>query len=54
MKLITPNGDVTNIVWGTNYAFTANYYYNLRHRKNDPMGEGPVLRALIEMIDAPK
>ena len=21
--------------------------------KNDPMGEGPVLRALVEMIDAP-
>ena len=23
-------------------------------QENDPMGEGPVLRALIEMMDAPK
>ena len=23
-------------------------------QENDPMGEGPVLRALVEMIDAPK
>jgi hypothetical protein len=30
------------------------YYYNRPTQENDPMGEGPVLRALIEMIDAPK
>lgn len=28
-------------------------YYNRPQWKNDPMGEGPVLRALVEMIDAP-
>lgn len=30
------------------------FYYNRPQWKNDPMGEGPVLRALVEMIDAPK
>ena len=30
------------------------YYYNRPQLKNDPMGEGPVLRALVEMMDAPK
>ena len=29
------------------------FYYNRPQWKNDPMGEGPVLRALVEMIDAP-
>ena len=30
------------------------YYYNRPTQENDPMGEGPVLRALIDMMDAPK
>ena len=30
------------------------FYYNRPQWKNEPMGEGPVLRALEEMIDAPK
>ena len=30
------------------------FYYNRPTQENDPMGEGPVLRALVEMIDAPK
>ena len=29
------------------------FYYNRPQWKNDPMGERPVLRALVEMIDAP-
>ena len=33
--------------------FALSFYYNRPQWKNDPMGEGPVLRALVEMIDAP-
>lgn len=54
MKQITPNGDVTNICVGTGIMPSLQYYYNRPTQENDPMGEGPVLRALIEMIDAPK
>ena len=36
------------------YHAVAAYYYNRPTQENDPMGEGPVLRALIEMMDAPK
>ena len=35
-------------------CLTVTPYYNRPTQENDPMGEGPVLRALIEMIDAPK
>ena len=51
---ITPNGDVTAICVGTGIMPSLQYYYNRPTQENDPMGEGPVLRALVEMIDAPK
>ena len=54
MKKITDNGDVTAICVGTGIMPSATFYYNRPTQTNDPMGEGPVLRALIEMIDAPR
>lgn len=54
MKKITDNGDVTAICVGTGIMPSLTYYYNRPTQENDPMGEGPVLRALIEMMDAPK
>lgn len=51
---MTDEGDVTAICVGTGIMPSAAYYYNRPTQKNDPMGEGPVLRALIEMMDAPK
>lgn len=54
MRKITPDGDVTSICVGTGIMPSLQYYYTRPTQENDPMGEGPVLRALIEMIDAPK
>lgn len=54
MRLLTPEGDVTTICVGTGIMPSLKYYYDRPTQTNDPMGEGPVLRALIEMIDAPK
>lgn len=54
MSKITPEGDVTTICVGTGIMPSLQYYYNRPTQTNDPMGEGPVLRALVEMIDAPK
>ena len=54
MSKITPAGDVTAICVGTGIMPSLQYYYNRPTQENDPMGEGPVLRALIEMMDAPK
>lgn len=54
MQKITPEGDVTAICVGTGIMPSLQYYYNRPTQTNDPMGEGPVLRALIEMINAPK
>lgn len=51
---MTDEGDVTAICVGTGIMPSAAYYYNRPTQKNDPMGEGPVLRALTEMMDAPK
>ncbi|MCI1648915.1 MAG: glycoside hydrolase family 88 protein [Bacteroides sp.] len=51
---ITDNGDVTDICVGTGIMPSLTYYYNRPTQENDPMGEGPVLRALVEMMDAPK
>ena len=48
------NGDVTAICVGTGIMPSTVFYYNRPTQENDPMGEGPVLRALVEMIDAPK
>lgn len=54
LRKITDNGDVTDICVGTGIMPSLSYYYNRPTQKNDPMGEGPVLRALVEMMDAPK
>ncbi|MDD3321212.1 MAG: glycoside hydrolase family 88 protein [Paludibacter sp.] len=54
MSKITPQGDVTAICVGTGIMPSIKYYYNRPTQENDPMGEGPVLRALVEMIDAPR
>jgi len=54
MSKISPEGDVTAICVGTGIMPSLQYYYNRPTQENDPMGEGPVLRALVEMIDAPK
>jgi len=54
LRLITPEGDVTTICVATGIMPSLKYYYDRPTQTNDPMGEGPVLRALIEMIDAPK
>ncbi|MDD4968480.1 MAG: glycoside hydrolase family 88 protein [Paludibacter sp.] len=54
MSKITPAGDVTAICVGTGIMPSLQYYYTRPTQENDPMGEGPVLRALVEMMDAPK
>ncbi len=54
LQKISDDGDVTDICVGTGIMPSLSYYYNRPTQENDPMGEGPVLRALIEMIDAPK
>ena len=51
---ISEKGDVTAICVGTGIKPSPTFYYNRPTQENDPMGEGPVLRALIEMMDAPK
>ncbi len=53
MSKISEDGDVTAICVGTGIMPSSAYYYNRPTQKNDPMGEGPVLRALVEMMDAP-
>lgn len=54
LSKISPNGDVTDICVGTGIMPSLQYYYNRPTQTNDPMGEGPVLRALVEMMHAPK
>lgn len=54
LSKISADGDVTTICVGTGIMPSPAYYYNRPTQENDPMGEGPVLRALIEMMDAPK
>lgn len=54
MSKITPEGDVTSICVGTGIMPSLQYYYTRPTQENDPMGEGPVLRALVEMINAPR
>jgi rhamnogalacturonyl hydrolase YesR len=53
MTQITGAGDVTNICVGTGIMPSLVYYYTRPRQTNTPMGEGPVLRALVEMSDAP-
>lgn len=51
---MTDKGDVTAICVGTGIMPSLTFYYNRPTQKNDPMGEGPVLRALVEMAKAKK
>lgn len=53
MTMISKEGDVSGICVGTGIMPSLTFYYNRPTQENDPMGEGPVLRALVEMIDAP-
>ena len=54
MTKISAQGDVSAICVGTGIMPSLEYYYTRPTIENDPMGEGPVLRALVEMLDAPK
>lgn len=45
-------GDVTQICVGTGIMPSLAFYYNRPTQSNAPMGEGPVLRALVEMAKA--
>ncbi|NDW12978.1 glycosyl hydrolase family 88 [Bacteroides sp. 214] len=49
MTKMTDDGDVTAICVGTGIMPSLSFYYNRPVQKNAPMGEGPVLRTLIEM-----
>lgn len=54
MTKMTDDGDVTAICVGTGIMPSLSFYYNRKTQENAPMGEGPVLRALVEMSDAIK
>ena len=54
LSKMSAEGDLEAICVGTGIMPSLTYYYNRPTQKNDPMGEGPVLRALVEMMDAPK
>ncbi|MDR2131323.1 MAG: glycoside hydrolase family 88 protein [Odoribacteraceae bacterium] len=53
MTKISDAGDVTAICVGTGIMPSLLYYYTRPQQSNTPMGEGPVIRALVEMMDAP-
>ena len=53
MMTMIKDGNVSGICVGTGIMPSLVFYYNRPTQENDPMGEGPVLRALVEMIDAP-
>lgn len=52
MTKMSDKGDVTAICVGTGIMPSLTFYYNRPTQENAPMGEGPVLRALIEMAKA--
>ncbi len=54
MTKMSDDGDVTAICMGTGIMPSLSFYYNRKTQENAPMGEGPVLRALVEMSDAVK
>lgn len=54
MTKMSDDGDVTAICVGTGIMPSLSFYYNRKTQENAPMGEGPVLRALVEMSDAIK
>lgn len=54
LSMMTEEGDVTNICVGTGIMPSLTFYYTRPTEVNAPMGEGPVIRALMEMSDAPR
>lgn len=52
MAKMSDEGDVTAICVGTGIMPSLTFYYNRPVQQNAPMGEGPVLRALVEMSQA--
>ncbi len=52
MTKMSDEGDVTAICVGTGIMPSLTFYYNRPVQQNAPMGEGPVLRALVEMSQA--
>lgn len=54
MTKMTDKGDVTAICVGTGIMPSMAFYYNRKTQENASMGEGPVLRALVEMSYAKK
>lgn len=54
MTKISDKRDVTSICVGTGIMPSTVFYYNRPTQENGPMGKAPVLRALIEVMDAPK
>lgn len=54
MGKMSDTGNVTAICVGTGIMPSLAFYYNRPTQKNAAMGEGPVLRALVEMAKAQK
>ena len=54
LSMMTEEGDVTNICVGPGIMPSLTFYYTRPTEVNAPMGEGPVIRALMEMSDAPR
>ncbi len=54
LSMMTEEGDVTNICVGTGIMPSLTFYYTRPTEVNALMGEGPVIRALMEMSDAPR
>ncbi len=52
MRYMSDGGDVRQICVGTGIMPSLTFYYNRPLQSNSPMGEGPVLRALVEMARA--
>ena len=53
-KMLSDEGDVKGICVGTGIMPSLMYYYNRPTQENDPMGEGPVMRCLVELTYAKK
>ena len=54
MTKMSDEGNITAICVGTGIMPSVTFYYNRKTQTNGTMGEGPVLRALVEMSKAKK
>jgi rhamnogalacturonyl hydrolase YesR len=54
VNFIGTEGDVTGVCTGTGIMPSLTFYYKRPTDKNTPMGEGPVMRAGVAMLDLPK